>query len=78
MIKDWDSKNICNEIRKITYAATDPRMDGYITWGCKRELYEILFLVQEELDKCSSYASIEDEYLKKHEQQKLLRILGKK
>lgn len=78
MIKNWNSNDICREIRKITFAATDPRMDGYITWDCKRELYEILFLVQKELDKCSTYATIEDDFLKKHDQELILRALGKK
>lgn len=78
MIKDWNSSKICGEIRKITFAATDPRMDGFVTWDCKRELYEILFFVQQELDKCSSYAKIEEDYLKKHDQEMLLKALGKK
>ena len=78
MIKNWNIQNICNEISKITFAATDPRMDGFNTWGCKRELYEILFFVQQELDKCSTYATIEDEYLKKHDQSMMLKALGKK
>ena len=78
MIKDWSTQEILREIRKITIAATDPYMDGFNTWGCKRELYEILFFVQQELDGCSDYADLEKEYLKKHEQDKLLKILGKK
>lgn len=78
MIKNWNSQDICNDIRKITFAATDPRMDGFVTWDCKRELYEILFFVQQELDKCGTYATIEDEYLKKHDQEMMLRALGKK
>ena len=78
MFKDWNTREILREIRKITIAATDPYMDGFNTWGCKRELYEILFFVQQELDECSNYADIEEQYLKKHEQDKLLKILGKK
>jgi len=78
LIKSWNSQSICNEIRKITFAATDPKMDGFNTWGCKRELYEILWFVQQELDKCSTYSTIEDEYLKKHDQEMMLRALGKK
>ena len=78
MIKNWNTKEICNEMRKITFAATDPRMDGFNTWGCKQELYEILWFVQQELDKCSTYGDIEQEYLKKHDQEMMLKALGKK
>ena len=78
MIKKWNVKNICRDISQITFAATDPRMDGFNTWGCKRDLYEILFYVQQELDKCSTYSDIEQEYLKKHDQEMMLKALGKK
>jgi len=39
MIKDWSVKDICQEVRKITLAATDGHMDGFNTWGCKKDLY---------------------------------------
>lgn len=76
MIRDWSKADICNEIRKITFAATDPRMDGYVTFGCKKDLYEILWFIEDELEKCSTYQG-EDEFVKVREQHKLLRALGK-
>jgi hypothetical protein len=78
MIKDWNLQDLCRTIGKITFNATDPRMDGFNTWACKRELYELLFFVQEQLDKCSTYGDMEEEYLKKHDQEKMLKALGKK
>ena len=36
MIQDWDKADICNTIRKITFAANDNYMDGFVTWGCKK------------------------------------------
>ena len=76
MIQDWDKTEICNTIRKITFAANDRYMDGFVTWGCKKDLYEILWFVEDELAKCSTYAG-EDEFIKKREQHKILTILGK-
>ena len=76
MIQDWNKADICNEIRKITFAAKDPRMDGFVTWGCKQDLYEILWFVEDELAKCSNYTD-EDEYVKKREQHIILKALGK-
>ena len=78
MIKKWNIKSICSDISAITFAATDSRMDGFNTWGCKRDLYEILFYVQQELDKCGTYSDIEQDYLTKHDQEMMLRALGKK
>lgn len=77
MIRDWNKTDICNDIRKITFDANDPRMDGFVTWGCKKSLYEILWFVEDELAKCSTYFD-EEEFLKKREQHKLLTMLGKK
>jgi len=76
MIKDWSVQQIRQEIAKIRFAANDPRMDGFVTWGCKKDLYETLWFVQDELAKCSTYAD-EDEYVKKREQKILLKTLGK-
>lgn len=77
MIIDWDLKKIKRQVDKIVFAATDPKMDGFNTWGCKKDLYEILWYVEDSLDKCSSYAD-EDEFVKRREQKKLLKALGKK
>ena len=52
-------------------------MDGFNTWACKRDLYELLFYVQHELNKCDIYGDVEEEYLKKHDQEMILKALGK-
>jgi len=77
MVKRWNISNIRSEIQKITFAGTDPRMDGFFTWGCKQDLYEILWFIEDELDKFGTYSELEEELLKKREQTKLLRALGK-
>jgi len=75
MIKEWSLKDIKNEISKISWAESDPRMDGFVTWGCKQELYEILWYVEEKLRKCSTYAGEED-FLKEHDKEMTWRILN--
>jgi hypothetical protein len=77
MIIDWDLKKVKKQVDKIVFAATDPKMDGFNTWGCKKDLYEILWYVEDSLGKCSSYED-EHEFIKRREQKKLLKILGKK
>ena len=75
MIKDWSLKDIKTEISKISWAESDPRQDGFVTWGCKQELYEILWYVEEKLRKCSTYAG-EDDFLKEHDKEMTWRILN--
>lgn len=62
MIKDWSLENIKHEVDKIAYAESDPRMDGFVTWGCKKDLYELKFYIEDKIAKCSHY-STEESYL---------------
>ncbi len=52
-------------------------MDGFVTWGCKQDLYQILWYCEDALEKCSTYAD-EDDYVKRRDQEKMLKTLGKK
>ena len=74
MFKDWNVDDIKREIDKIAWAERDIMMDGYVTWTCKQELYDILWYVEEKLSKCSTYA-LEEEYIKNHEFQVMWDIL---
>ena len=74
MIRDWNKSDICNDIRKITYAANDARMDGFVTWGCKQDLYQLLWHVEDTLDKCSTYAG-EDIFVRDREKQQTIKAL---
>jgi hypothetical protein len=75
MIKDWSVRDIKNEISKISWAESNPRMDGFVTWGCKQDLYEILWFVEEKLRRCSTYTGEED-FLQEHEKKQTWRILN--
>jgi DNA-binding transcriptional regulator YbjK len=66
MIKDWNREKIEQEIWKIKWAATDPRMDGFVTWGCKQDLILLKYYIEDMLDQCSTYA-VEQEFIDKLE-----------
>ena len=74
MIKDWNIEKIYSEISKISYAESDPRMDGFVTWGCKQDLYQLKWYIEDRLDKCSTYSG-EDEFIRKREKQKTFKAL---
>ena len=76
MIIDWNIDQIKNEIRKITFAGTDPRMDGFVTWRCKQDLYKLLWHIEDELEQCSTYAD-EEEFLKERDKEVLWKTLKK-
>ena len=63
MYVDWDIGKIKDAIDRIKYAESDPYMDGFVTWQCKRDLYQILWWAEDALQKCSTYHD-EEEFVK--------------
>lgn len=74
MIKRWSPTEIKNQIDEISFAESDPYMDGFIKWTCKRELYMIYWYLEKKLDKCSTYAG-EEKFIEDHELDKMWDIL---
>lgn len=75
MIIDWSLSDLKEDVSKIGYAESDPRMDGFVTWGCKQDLYQLLWHVEDTLDKCSTYAD-EDIFVREREKEKTFKALG--
>jgi hypothetical protein len=71
MIKNWNADQIIGQLQRIYFATTDPRMDGFVTWDCKQDLYRIQFALEDMLNQCLTYVS-EQEWLEQQriEQQK--------
>ena len=75
MIVDWSLSDLKQGVNKISFAERDPRMDGFVTWGCKKDLYELLWHIEDALDKCSTYAG-EEEFVRERDKQKIFEALG--
>jgi hypothetical protein len=73
LIRNWNAGEIISEIQKIYFATTDPRMDGYTTWGCKQDLYRVQFALDRMLKNCPTYAPeeqwLEEQQLERDKQQ---------
>ena len=74
MIITWNADKIISDLQKCYFACNDSRMDGFVTWGCKQDLYRVKFLVEQLLEKCPTY-SVEAEWLREQEAEKIVRIL---
>lgn len=74
MIIDWDADEIIHEINKIARAESNPYETGYNTVKCKRDLYTILWHIQDCLEKCSTYQG-EAEWIKQQEANRTLERL---
>ena len=77
MIKNWDVQNIKRDIDRIYLAESDPNMDGFITFGCKKDLYHIKWYVDEALAKWSTYEG-EDDFVRKYERIQMLKALSER
>ena len=77
MIKNWSVTQITTELQKIYYATTDPRMDGFVTWSCKQDLYRVKFALEDMLAKCPTY-SVEAEWLEQRDKELVWQALNKK
>lgn len=76
MIKHWNVDNIVNQLRSCGYAMNDPRMDGFITWGCKQDLYTVKFILEEILENSPTYAG-EQEWLDERAKEKTWKIISR-
>lgn len=74
MIKRWNVAEIENQLQHMYWSCSDPKMDGFTTWTCKQDLYRVKFLVDELLKKCPEY-SVEAEWLRELEAEKIVKIL---
>ena len=77
MIKDWNREKIEQEIWKIKFAATDPRMDGFVTWGCKQDLIRLKYYIENALEDCSTYVG-EQEFIDQLEAERTFKVLKTK
>lgn len=73
-IKRWSVEDIARQINSARYVCTDPRQDGFTTWGVKQDLYQIKWLVDEAIRQCPTFAPEED-WLREQEKKKVIKIL---
>ena len=74
------SYNIEKAIREVhgaTHDATDSNNDGFIMWGAKQDLYRLKWIVDQSLNRCGSFGSVEDDWLREQEKKQVIEILSK-
>jgi len=75
LTKSWDVNKILHDLRSCSYQINDTRNDGFTAWTFKKELYDVLFLAEDLLEKSPKFGNYEDKLLKEREQNKLLNKL---
>ena len=73
--KNWDVVNIVQQINCATHECESPRNDGFTAWNIKQDLYLIQEMLDRALVRCPNFGTIESDWLKEQEQQKIIKIL---
>ena len=63
------------EINAAAYDASDMRIDSYLQWGAKQDLYRLKWILEDALKRCPTFGP-EEEWLREHEQKKIIKILS--
>lgn len=74
----FDNVNIDEAIRiinNINWRMTDPRMDGFSTWGYKQDLYRIQWALEKVMAEAPTYAN-EADWLEEQRVEKAINILS--
>ena len=50
-------------------------MDGFVTWRCKKDLYELLWYLEDKLERCSTYSTEEENLIKNRREHKIINKL---
>jgi len=74
------SYNAINAVKEINAAAADScctSNDGFIAWGAKQDLYRIKWILEDALQRCPEFGSIEQEWLRDQDKKRLIGLLKK-
>jgi hypothetical protein len=66
--------DIISQIRTSAYQCSDHRTDSWIAWGLKQDLYQIKWVLDDQLKKCPQFGP-EEEWIKDHAKERIIKIL---
>lgn len=72
--KNWNVIDIVTQINVMTAECTSGYNDGFTQWGIKQDLLRIKWILDDALGRCSTFAG-EEEFVKKHDHDVLIKIL---
>lgn len=74
-VKRWDVGDISNQIHALSRECNSPRNDGFVSWGCKQDLYCIKNIVDQALKSAPDFGDLEKDWLNEQEQKRIIDIL---
>jgi len=71
----YNITNAAREINAAAYDASDMRIDSYLQWGAKQDLYRLKWILEDALKRCPVFGP-EQEWLQEQEKKKVIKILS--
>ena len=72
----WDADKIVSDLRACSSQVKSPYNDGFIQWGCKKDLLKVKYALDEMLSDCPTFHG-EDEFIAEQEKKQTWKILSK-
>ncbi len=70
----FDVISVYQQLNSAAREINDSRNDGFVTWGVKQELYQLKWHLDEILKKSPQF-SLEQEWLREQEQNRIIKYL---
>ncbi len=73
--KSWDIADIANQIRSLSRECSSNYNDGFTSFECKKDLYQLKTLIDDALSHAPNFGNIEQDWLVEQEKKKIVKIL---
>jgi hypothetical protein len=73
--KNWDVANISNQIHSLARECSSPYNDGFTSFECKKDLYQLKYIIDRSLSEAPNFGDIEQQWLTEQEQKRIIKIL---
>lgn len=73
----WDVARILSELRSCTVQAGSSYNDGFTAWGCKQDLLQIKYELDNMLRGLPSFGSDEEDFVRQLEKRQVWRELNR-
>ena len=73
--KNWDAASIISQIRILARECSSPRNDGFTSFECKKDLYQLKEIVDAALTEAPDFGELEKQWLTEREQKRIIKIL---
>lgn len=73
--KGWDVSEISIQINSLSRECSSPLNDGFTSFECKKDLYQLKFIIDHALSKSPDFGDLEQEWLQEQEKKRIIKIL---